>query len=77
MSRLMQLRINAGLSPNELSRRVKVECGRTVSAKTIRSIEAGGTNPYPSSVKVLADFFGMTATELLAPSNDDDLTPAA
>ena len=50
--RLQELRINAGLSPNDLARRVHV------SAQTIRLAEAGYT-PGPRIQFALADFFGL------------------
>lgn len=69
MIRLAQLRYDAGLSPDELSRRL-AERGHPLSAKSIRAIEAGA-RPRPSNAKALADFFQVTSTELLLPAGLD------
>lgn len=61
MIRLEELRFNAGLSINQLA----AETG--VAHMTVRRIENGATaRPHPENVKALADFFGLSALEVLA-----------
>jgi transcriptional regulator with XRE-family HTH domain len=59
--RLEQLRYDAGLTIDELADHVP-----GVGARTIARIEAGQTRrPWPKTAKAIADFFGVTSTELL------------
>lgn len=76
MIKLTQLRYDAGLSPDELSRRLESEHGAKLSAKSIRAIEAG-SRPRPSNAKALADFFDVTPTDLLRPVVNSPLEPEA
>lgn len=69
MIRLEQLRYDAGLTPEQLSAAVP-----SVSGKTIRNIE-NGTRPRPATAKALADYFEVTATELLQPVDASDMEP--
>lgn len=55
---LVQLRINQGLSPNELA----AEAG--VSGKTIRDAEAGRTIPLPRTQFAIAAVFGKLPTDI-------------
>lgn len=56
---LEKLRTDAGLSREELSRRLEV------SAMTIRNWERGDTRPTAEHLKNLADVFGVTTDYLL------------
>lgn len=60
MTRLEQLRYDAGLTPEELADQLDGK----VSSRTIRRIEAG-TRPKPATAVILADHLGVTPTQLL------------
>lgn len=51
------LRLNAGLSPEQLGEQVGV------SGDTIRRLETGG-RPSARTAKLIADYFGKQATEM-------------
>ena len=53
----MELRINAGLSPNDLGREAQV------SGKTVRMVEAGFI-PGPRIQHAIASVFGLKPTEI-------------
>jgi DNA-binding XRE family transcriptional regulator len=55
---LITLRVNAGLSPNELG----AECG--VSGKTIRDAEEGRITPLPRTQFQIARAFGKDPTDI-------------
>jgi DNA-binding XRE family transcriptional regulator len=55
---LEQLRLDAGLSPEQLA----AETG--VSNVTIRSAERSGKRPQPQTAKKLADYFGVKVTAI-------------
>lgn len=56
---LETLRIRAGMSREDLARRMNV------SAMTIRNWERGETEPNASQIKALADLFGVSTDYLL------------
>jgi DNA-binding XRE family transcriptional regulator len=58
MVTLETLRLNAGLSPEQLAEK----CG--VSNVTIRNAERTGNRPQPQTAKKLADHFDLAVTDL-------------
>lgn len=56
---LEKLRTDAGMSREDLSRRLEV------SAMTIRNWERGDTQPNAAQIKALADVFGVSTDYLL------------
>ena len=54
----MELRINQGLSPNDLGRLARV------SGKTIRAAEAGELLPMPRTQFAIAEVFGCKPTDI-------------
>jgi len=57
--RLQELRINRGLSPNELG----YKAGH-ISGKTIRDAEAGRVTPLPRTQFAIAAVFGLKPTDI-------------
>jgi transcriptional regulator with XRE-family HTH domain len=61
MTRLEELRLNAGLSTDALGEKAGV------SGMTVRRIEAHRVHPQTSTLKALADALETTVSDLLAP----------
>jgi transcriptional regulator with XRE-family HTH domain len=62
-----QLRLDAGLSFRDLSRRCAAN-GVRVSDTAVGDYERGGYQPSPKVLKALADVLGVRPTELLIPA---------
>jgi transcriptional regulator with XRE-family HTH domain len=63
---LKRLRVDQGLSPEELAWAVYMRSGRTVSGQTIRRIERTGAVPIVRVQFALAQFFDRLPSEVWA-----------
>lgn len=72
MTKLEYLRREAGLSPEQLAKRIALQSEDQIfGGTTIRRLESGVTQrPFPSTLKALADFFEVSQFTLL-----DEVTP--
>lgn len=76
MTRLEQLRKNALLTPEQLSDAIRHEFGdETVSARTIRNLEAG-KGAHIRTLRVLSQFFSVPAGDLALPAIPSPQPPA-
>ena len=66
MNCLERARLDAGLTHDGLSDAIYAQTGRTVSATTIRRMEAGTRVPQVAKLKAVADFLGFAPSELMA-----------
>lgn len=68
MTRLEYLRREAGFSPEELSDALE----KRVTGMTIRRLESG-TRAFPSTLRAIADFFGISTFEVLTQVDPNEM----
>lgn len=61
--RLIELRLNAGMSQRQLADAIGV------TQEVIKYAESGRGRPHPHNQKLIADHFGLRVTDLFPPGN--------